>query len=165
MLTTNHDLNVVNSGRKNRRNEEVMRPEIIVSCNERKQGIDISDQMASYFTPLRKTIRWYHKIGLKFLLNTAVINVLIIYQEIRSNTKIQISKFRHDFIYSLAKMVKPELRSSGRRTPQTLLDRLCAASAVSHRLDKYLERDNKNGLQRKRCSSCYSEIKKSNTRK
>ena len=44
--------------------------------NKGKQGIDISDQMASYFTALRKTIRWYHKIGLEFLLNTAVVNAL-----------------------------------------------------------------------------------------
>ena len=63
MLTTNHDLNVVNSGRKNRRNEEVMRPEIIVSCNEGKQRVDISDQMASYFTPLRKRSSGITKLG------------------------------------------------------------------------------------------------------
>ena len=85
MLSTKHDLEMVDTGRKNRCNEAVMKPEIVMSCNKGKQGIDILDQMSSYFTPLRKTIRWYHKIGFEFLLNTAVVNALIIYNEIRGN--------------------------------------------------------------------------------
>ena len=78
---------MIDTGRKNRQNEKVMKPEIIMNYNKRKQGIDIFDQMASYFTPLRKTIRWYHKIGFEFLLNTAVVNALIIFNEIRSAQK------------------------------------------------------------------------------
>ena len=85
MLSTKHDLEMVDTGRKNRCNEAVMKPEIVMSYNKGKQGIDILDQMSSYFTPLRKTIRWYHKIGFEFLLNTAVVNALIIYNEIRGN--------------------------------------------------------------------------------
>ena len=81
MLSTKHDLKMVDTGRKNRCNEKVMKPEIIMCYNKGKQGIDISDQMASYFTPLRKTVRWYHKIGFEFLLNTAVVNALIICNE------------------------------------------------------------------------------------
>ena len=77
MLSTKRDLEMVDTGRKNRCNVAVMKPEIVMSYNKGKQGIDISDQMASYFTPLRKTIRWYHKIGFEFLLNTAVVNALI----------------------------------------------------------------------------------------
>ena len=76
MLSTKHDLKMVDTGRKNRCNEKVMKPEIIMCYNKGKQGIDISDQIASYFTPLRKTVRWYHKIGFEFLLNTAVVNYL-----------------------------------------------------------------------------------------
>lgn len=33
----------------------------IVDYNKGKQAIDLLDQMISYFTPLRKTIRWYQK--------------------------------------------------------------------------------------------------------
>ena len=76
-----------------------------MNYNEAKVGIDISDLMAGYFTPLRKTIRWFNKIGFEFLLNTAVVNVQIIFQEIRG--KIQIAKFRYDLIFSLADMVPP----------------------------------------------------------
>ena len=104
LISTKHDINMVDTGRKNRQNEKVMKPEIIINYNKGKQGINISDQIASYFTPLRKTIRWYHKIGFEFLLNTAVVNALIIFNEIRSAQKTQIFKFSHDLIYSLAGM-------------------------------------------------------------
>ena len=127
-----------------------MKLEITMNYNEGKQGIGIFDQMDSYFAPLSKTIIGYHKIGFKFLLNTAVINALIIYQETRGNNKTQISNFRNDCIYSLAEMVQPELTSSGKRTQQTLSNRLSAASAVPHRFEKYLERDNKNRLKEKK---------------
>ena len=118
--------------------------------------------MASYFTPLRKTVRWYHKIGFEFLLNTAVVNALIIYNEIRGNQKTQIAKLRHDLIYSLAEMkhlqdknVTQATRSSRSSTVSTL---------PHHHLQKYSERDCKNRLKRKRRSGCCSEIKKNGTR-
>lgn len=41
--------------------------------NKNKQGIDVSDQMNSYFTPLRKSIRWYHKVAFQLLLGTSVV--------------------------------------------------------------------------------------------
>jgi len=34
----------------------------ILFYNCHKQGIDKSDQMSSYFSVLRGTIRWYHKV-------------------------------------------------------------------------------------------------------
>ena len=92
-------------------------------------------ECTSYFTPLRKTVRWYHKIGFEFLLNTAVVNALIIYNEIRGNQKTQIAKFRHDHIYSLAEMKHLQ----DKNVPQAT--RSSRSSAVStlphHHLEKY----------------------------
>ncbi|KAF0750273.1 piggyBac transposable element-derived protein 4-like [Aphis craccivora] len=48
---------------KNRKGEPIKKPESIIFYNKHKQGIDVSDQMTSYFSPLRKTIRWYHKVA------------------------------------------------------------------------------------------------------
>ena len=158
MLSTQHDLSMIGTGKKNRQNEEMKKPEIIMSYNKAKQGIDVSDQMASYFTPLRKTIRWYHKIGFEFLLNTAVVNAVIIFQELRG--KIHIANFRHDLIYALADMVPPT-----RGRPSQRIDRARASRrSASHHLEKFTERDSTNRLKRKRCSSCYSEMKKSVSR-
>ena len=69
-----------------------MKPEIIICYNKGKQGIDVSDQMASCFSPLRKTIRWYHKVAFEFMLNTAVVNALIVCQEIIGNN-VKIGQF------------------------------------------------------------------------
>ena len=55
MLSTKHDLKMVDT-RRNRCNEKVMRPEIIMCYNKGKQGINISDQMANYFTPPQKIL-------------------------------------------------------------------------------------------------------------
>ena len=129
-----------------------------MSYNNAKQGIDISDQMASYFTPLRKTIRWYHKIAFEFLLNTAVVNALIIFQELRG--KMLIGNFRHDLIYSLADIVPPP-----RGGPSQRMDRPRASRrSANHRLEKFTERDSTNRLKRKRCSLCYIEMKKGSSR-
>jgi len=163
MLSTKHDIGIVDTGRKNRLNEEVMKPEIICCYNQGKQGIDVSDQMASYFTPLRKTIRWYHKVGFEYLLNTAVINALIIYEEIRDEGHVQVAKFRHDLIYALAAMTPFNPRISiQRRRPAPAP--AAAATAASHHLEKYTERNSQNRLKRSRCTQCYYDIQKSEDR-
>ena len=159
-------LSMVDTGKHNKRNEEIVKPEIIMNYKEAKQGIDISDQMACYFTSLGKTIRCFHKIGFEFLLNTTVVNALIIFQEIRG--KIQIAKFRYDLIYLLAEMVLPTRTSSSQAQNGTSA---CTRSVLqtrrsvsqTHRLEKYTEKDNKNCVKGRRCSSCYSEIKKSDS--
>ena len=51
MFSTKHDLKIAATGKRNRLNEAVMKPEIIICYNKEKQGIDISDQMVSYFSP------------------------------------------------------------------------------------------------------------------
>ena len=48
----------------NRHGQEKMKPNIIKDYNENMSGIDLSDQMMSYHSATRKTVRWYKKIGL-----------------------------------------------------------------------------------------------------
>lgn len=50
----------------NRRKGRLMR--VVHSYNQAKCGIDLSDQMASYVTSLRKSERWYGKLATEFLL-------------------------------------------------------------------------------------------------
>ena len=155
MLSTKHDLKSISTGKQNKFHEEIFKPEIIICYNKGKQGIDISDQMASYFTPLRKTIRWYHKIAFEFMLNTAVVNSLIIYQEI-SGKKIKIGQFRHNLICDIANVDEPQISSNPpRKRP---------SSVPVHKLEEYTERDKRNRRIRRRCSKCYNELKKNTTR-
>ncbi|KAL7648547.1 UNVERIFIED_CONTAM: hypothetical protein RMT77_000453 [Armadillidium vulgare] len=144
MLSSNNDLSFVNTGKKNRVQEDIRKPKIIVDYNNAKQGIDISDQMASYFSPLRKTIKWYHKVAFEYLLNTSVVNALIIYKEFRDKT-MQISDFRESIILSLCK-------TENIATPGT--------SKPKHTLEETTEKDHRNRKVRKRCSKCYERIQK-----
>jgi len=67
MISTKHGINILETGKKNRKGEPIKKPESIIFYNKHKQGIDVSDQMTSYFSPLRKTIRWYHKVAFHLL--------------------------------------------------------------------------------------------------
>lgn len=54
----------------------------ILAYNRRKAGIDLSDQMASYVSTLRKGIKWYRKLGLELLLGAAVVNAWLLYKHV-----------------------------------------------------------------------------------
>ncbi|XP_026819540.1 piggyBac transposable element-derived protein 4-like [Rhopalosiphum maidis] len=56
LLSTRHQLNMTNTGKKNRNQEDILKPDIILFYNAGKAGIDISDQLASYCTPMRKML-------------------------------------------------------------------------------------------------------------
>ena len=59
---------LVSTGRKNRLNEDIEKPMAVIENNNAKKGVDISDQMLSYCTCVRKTMRWYKKFSLKYVL-------------------------------------------------------------------------------------------------
>ena len=69
------------------------KPLAVLAYNRGKEGIDLSDQMASYVTTLRKGVKWYRKLATELLLGTAVVNAWVAYKE-ATKKKIQISKFR-----------------------------------------------------------------------
>lgn len=62
-LSTYHNLDIVNTGKRNRKREEIIKPQCIVDYNTGKAGIDLSDQLSSYSTCVRKSLRWYHKVA------------------------------------------------------------------------------------------------------
>lgn len=44
LLSTRHQLNMTNTGKKNRNHEDIFKPDIILFYNAGKAGIDLSDQ-------------------------------------------------------------------------------------------------------------------------
>ena len=52
---------------QNRHGAAKVKPNIVRDYNLHMSGIDRSDQMLSYYSGLRKTIRWYKKIGVHML--------------------------------------------------------------------------------------------------
>ncbi|KAJ8930478.1 hypothetical protein NQ314_016705 [Rhamnusium bicolor] len=94
------ELYATNWQKKNRNDEEIRKSIAIVEYNVGKEGVDISDQMASYFSPLRKTIWWYHKAVFELLLNTAVVNSFIMFKKLKPE-KHNISQFKEQIILAM----------------------------------------------------------------
>lgn len=138
VLSTTHSLEIVNTGKRNRYKEEVLKPQIIIDYNRGKSGIDLSDQYSSYSTVVRRSIKWYHKVAMELIFGTAVVNSFIIYKAI-SNRKISIVEYREQLIEGL-------LGHSTRETSQPV---------VKHQLAENDSTDARNRKIRKRCTSCY----------
>lgn len=76
-----------------KRGKIISKPQIIVDYNKGKGAVDLSDQMTAYSSPLRKSVRWYKKLAIDFILNTSIVNALTLYQAV-TKKKIQIIEFR-----------------------------------------------------------------------
>lgn len=57
-------------------------PSTIVEQNTAKGSIGISDQKASYNSPVRRGIKRYRKIIVELLTNTVLVNTVIVFKEI-----------------------------------------------------------------------------------
>lgn len=141
ILSTRHSLQMVSTGKKLKNGDIQTKPESILYYNARKQGVDLSDQMSSYFTPLKKTIRWFHKVGFFVLLGTAIVNSAIVYKKLNSK-KIQIAEFRTSVVDAL---IGDENNNQ--------------IQANVHVLEKNNVKNERNRTVRGRCSTCYHKLK------
>lgn len=130
LLTTKHDL-ALSIAPSRTLNQTKTKPDVVIEYNQSKQGIDLSDQMASYFSPLRKTVkykfyyyillllnytnikfyRWFHKLAFEVMLNTVVVNALIIYKELHKMDH-SIINFCQSLIEAWSEEPKPKLVQS-----------------------------------------------------
>ena len=79
MISTKHRHNMVEC--KNKRGQMKTKPECVKDYNENMSGIDLSDQMLSYYSTPRKTIRWYRKIFFR-LIDICIWNSCYMYNKI-----------------------------------------------------------------------------------
>lgn len=107
MLSTKHTDTFTNVKVKGK---DVRKPTVVIDYNKCKASVDMSDQMTAYSTPLRKTVKWYRKLAIELILNTAVVNAFIMCKE---TTKKEIS------IVQYKKQLVRYLTNSGRlETPE-----------------------------------------------
>ena len=131
-------------GQRRRRQRATEKPLAILEYNKGKGGIDLSDQMASYATTLRKGVKWYRKLATELLLGMSVVNAWVVYKEV-TKTKIKISKFKELLVEQL-------LSDAGVVTPS-----ISGSSAPHHHL---VERTGALGKKiRQACASCYAKAK------
>jgi hypothetical protein len=61
-VSTRHTGKIVTLPRLNRRGAQVNKPDLILDYNQHMGGVDRVDQILSYYSPLRKSIKWYRKV-------------------------------------------------------------------------------------------------------
>lgn len=81
MLTNipHHGHTLVDSGKKSRKGEAIMKPQPVLDYNAAKKGVDFSDQMGSYHSCVRKSLKWYQKIALELISSTLMVNAWVLY--------------------------------------------------------------------------------------
>lgn len=102
LLSTKH---VDTSTAITKRNNTINKPDMVIEYNQAKSFIDRSDQMTSYSTPLRRSLKWYRKVAFDILLGTCTTNALSLFSKV-NNKKIKITEFKEQIILKLIK--KPE---------------------------------------------------------
>lgn len=85
----------------NRNGKISIKPNIIRDYNLGMGGIDRADQMMSYYSSLRKTIRWYKKLGIHFI-EVFIQNAYWIYLTQQNVAKMSLLSFRESIVKYLA---------------------------------------------------------------
>jgi hypothetical protein len=63
----------------NQRRTVIEKPKVVADYNEEKSYIDLTDQIDSYHSCLRKSLNWYRKIMFDIICNTSMANALSLY--------------------------------------------------------------------------------------
>jgi hypothetical protein len=138
MLTTKHTDDMVEV---QRRNTSIQKPKCVLEYNKAKTFIDISDQIKSYCTSLRRGVKWYRKLAIELLIGTSTVNALYVYNKL-TNENMQITAFKEKIIEELT-----GINVSTSPLPKPSADKI-------HRLVDV-------GRQgRRRCHICYEQISK-----
>jgi len=155
LISIRHKLDIVDTGKQSRKKENILKPDVILFYNAGKAGIDLSDQLASYSTPVRKSIRWYHKVMTETLLNTSVINAQIMYNINHHDSKINVKQFRESLIDKMLNL-RPISRKLAQQitvpnTPKSSGNQTRSA-APKYKIEETEEKCPRNRKLRRRCS-------------
>ena len=90
----------------NRHGKELIKPNLVIDYNNNMSGIDRADQMLSYHSSLRKTVRWYKKVGVH-IIELFLINAHYIYSKYSGATKpLSITGFKEVVVEKLVGELK-----------------------------------------------------------
>nr|CAH7712980.1 unnamed protein product [Callosobruchus chinensis] len=147
MLSTKHTHETVIV---HKRTGDVEKPVAAIEYNKAKSSIDLSDQMASYDSALRKTVKWYRKITI-LIFATAMVNAHFLYQAINDQS-ISITDFKESVVECLLFPDNDESNLPSTSKLDTTQDRhvLKKKEACSHKVRRYCK-----GYSNKKCKSPY----------
>jgi len=85
MISTIHDATTVSKERKDRNtNMEIKKPYAVVQYNKSIKGVNRADQYLTYYSVLKKTVKWSKKVVL-YLLNCVLFNAFFVYRTLNTN--------------------------------------------------------------------------------
>nr|XP_018899375.1 PREDICTED: piggyBac transposable element-derived protein 1-like [Bemisia tabaci] len=151
MLSSKHTDEMVTI--QNKKGEDVKKPAAVIEYNSGKGAVDLSDQMAAYSSPLRKSVKWYRKLGIELLLSTSVVNAYVLFHEIVGrNVKIQ--QFRENIAKALLDS-KDQEEEAAAAPADEVINR-------PRRVRHELKRRGVGDKSRKYCKRCYETAARQN---
>ncbi|CAH2209962.1 jg3638, partial [Pararge aegeria aegeria] len=159
MISTCHDASMqMSSGYR-----PISKPTAVLFYNDRKKGIDLSDQLSSYYDPKRKSLAWYKKIALDVLICASVTNATLLYQKLHPTAN---RKSRKTILQAQQEIIREFLLldNSSDTNANTLSSPRPSTSSITnqHFLSK-IQRKEDNKIIRKRCNGCYEDLRKDGT--
>jgi len=95
MKSTIRDTTTVNKGRKDRKtNREIKKPYAVVQYNKFIKDVDRADPYLSYYSVLKKTVKWSKKVVL-YLLNCVLFSAFFVYRTLNTN-KVKYKNFMQE---------------------------------------------------------------------
>ncbi|XP_072377715.1 uncharacterized protein [Diabrotica undecimpunctata] len=143
-----HTLNFCTTGKKKRSKpreepvEYIFKPQVIQDYNKAKKGVDYSDQMAAYYSSLRRGLKWYHKVVFELIFGATIINSWIIYNKTNIEKKIPMLTFREQLALQLSNQNE------------------CISETNLSKRKHCLQREEGPGRKRRRnCVDCYKKLR------
>lgn len=146
-----YDDALIPTGKRARDEDIAVKPKSVVDYNKIKKGVDVSDQMSSYYTALRKTKKWYRKIAIELIAGTSVVNAWILYNKYLSKKPVSLLNFQESLTLSLLTGSSQEDLRSGKR-------RVSVGGIRTEHQHYLVEAEGPKRTSRKRCVSCYEMI-------
>lgn len=145
MMTSciDHNGKMVELNKRNRFGNVVKKPDCILSYNKAKKGVDLSDQLASYYSNLRKTIKWYRKVAMELIFGTSVVNAWTLHRTFSNQKLISLIKFRTIIIKNLT------------ANSETIIHNPVLKKNTVHQLEKI---SGQVRTSRRRCRHCYKKL-------
>ena len=99
LLTTIHKEPDMKDVKCQKPGEWTKKPQIVLDYNLGKTGVDVSDQMASYYQTRRKSVKWYQTL-FWHLVDTAVVNAFLVWKILGGQDRVNAKQlqFRKDLI-------------------------------------------------------------------
>jgi len=93
MISMIHDTTIMNTRRRDMKtNMEIKKPDAVVQYSKFMKAVDRADHYLTYYSVLRKTVKWLKKVVL-YLLNSPLLSAFFCVQDTKYKQKSKVQEF------------------------------------------------------------------------